>query len=1550
MTIGSLKDPNSINMSSKHRSGTLLTGASNTNLKIPTTFSTANSESNTTYHSRHHHLSVSQPSDNQAQYPGTEDDKRNSIVSIGSVNKKITVKRQPSNVPSIGRMNTIEEPQSQTTPQAKRFKKFAGGIKAARKIALSTSNKAQENNKKLMLTPKIRMDGITNPQVQNIQNLQNNFLNKTTSSATIKTPSSGDQTAAGNRTGLFNSQFTSIESQENKNSVFGQFLASGAQNKRLLFSKSRSTAQTLPNPNQRGDSEEKTDKGSGCEPSHTTQDNNNLGPNYKSPLHSFKFGSTFDSGDMSSRLEDTQVKINKTTNKNLSSHSSIGPLPRKQEIRKQKSMIHAINKTESQDSREQDKFLIDPIESTVNSQVKMQDICNATASHRGSRLTLKSVTHGNKRVTEAQAQDTTTNPSMATYGWRLVKHTIGGGKMSVSDIVTALTKPEDEKADEQLRNDMLEEEDRRKSIMTNHEKDLLSRNSIILPGKASILPQTLSRKSLAAMRSGENLILKDPSSKLELVPNRFSVASYGSQISQNQATLHPGGPSAHTIRNSLDIPTGPNEGIKRFQTFKRNISVSNGGKIPHLRVSNKMITLNRNRLSGSVPLTKDSLKKPNLDPTDLSGGVIERPPCHALTTIDEKKIISPSDPESKGIPSSQLSQRSQKIPLAQMNSGMTDRTVYSKYSDQSVFESPTEEKPKMLPGSFGDYPSSTTGQSPLPVLSALDIGIDSNRPKSLAPDFIHKRLRSSEADEADGQKKPLQVQTSEEPLEVPNDGHLSQDTKGLTDEKQVSQEESLDIQEMVMQDFMPVLQGFPDFQSWMPEDIDLSLLTEEELYIQEMAYHEQLLHYIENLDRENPDFLTYMAEKRLIQGEDGVPYIYNYDLGLYLPYLQVDENWSEEDKFNYRIMMDDNGDQVAYDLDNKDYIRIEMTTNILREYLEQIREDMRILYDLAGTPYFYDWVQGHCVPATLQDEELFDFYEGAALDGQTGNVELYLAKDRIPRQPGGMLAAGWVTPKEDINPDVVDQFNEMPDYRPFFTSWITTVQIIILCITLFKFDLAHFGFNMIQKNSTLSSYQQTGPKTKIFSAVEKDLEPNMNFWIGPTKQDLIKIGVKYAPCMRPDNKLKKCFNNYKKIATDSGCCMQRYTVGGDGKPFCTHLAREKCGYHYNKNNCISSNKNERTKEQNEDLKNDNQAECTIVARPCCISSEGRCEITTEEWCNFHGGYYNPDKIKCDEVNCLERTCQLLPFISNSNGTPDQWYRLFLSLFIHYGILDLVISIVVQMTLVRDIEILCGWKRTAMIFLGSGIIGNIASVIFSPYTPDAGPTPAHFGILACSYVEMVQLWPMFESPWKALMKYVGILIALLLLGLLPWMDNFSNLAGFFAGIFMAFFLMPYVVFNDADKKKKQIKKYFAMVIFVIYTLFLIGAMYGFQSHENYPWLKKINCITNNPYIEKLISSIFNTRIDVADSINNPANSRAGKETSPSSSSFWSTSSSTSYKNYNTPDWLSTMLGYNLYNYNESEHLASVSSYSLNSFCDQSMPFTFDYSQENGECLV
>ncbi|KDR07543.1 inactive rhomboid protein 1 isoform X2 [Zootermopsis nevadensis] len=412
---------------------------------------------------------------------------------------------------------------------------------------------------------------------------------------------------------------------------------------------------------------------------------------------------------------------------------------------------------------------------------------------------------------------------------------------------------------------------------------------------------------------------------------------------------------------------------------------------------------------------------------------------------------------------------------------------------------------------------------------------------------------------------------------------------------------------------------------------------------------------------------------------------------------------------------------------------------------------------------------------------------------------------------------------------VKEQLDDIEDHRPFFTYWITTVQVLILIISLACYGLGPVGIDLNHRSGQVL--------VTSLSLQQVDYQEPANFWIGPRAADLIHLGAKFAPCMRKDAKIIREIEKGREKERETACCIRNDDSGcvqssqadcskiistwkkwsaGDSGPG-GRISGSVCGldpkfceapasvapYEWpdditkwpicRKTNSIS---------QQRFRYKDKMAEhmvCEVIGHPCCIGIHGMCRITTKEYCDFVRGYFHEEASLCSQVSCLDDVCGMIPFYSPE--IPDQFYRLWTSLFLHAGIFQLFITLLIQYFLMRDLEKLTGPLRIAIIYMGSGVAGNLASVIFVPYRADVGPAGAQFGLLACLIVEVLNVRPMLKHPNQALVKLLAITLVLLLFGLLPWIDNYAHLFGFIFGFLLSYALMPYVSFGHYDRHKK-----------------------------------------------------------------------------------------------------------------------------------------------------
>ncbi|XP_028905281.1 inactive rhomboid protein 1 [Ornithorhynchus anatinus] len=458
-------------------------------------------------------------------------------------------------------------------------------------------------------------------------------------------------------------------------------------------------------------------------------------------------------------------------------------------------------------------------------------------------------------------------------------------------------------------------------------------------------------------------------------------------------------------------------------------------------------------------------------------------------------------------------------------------------------------------------------------------------------------------------------------------------------------------------------------------------------------------------------------------------------------------------------------------------------------------------------------------------------------------VRKLFAKEKRPYGLGMVGRLTNRTYRKRIDSYVKRQIEDMDDHRPFFTYWLTFVHSLITILAVCIYGIAPVGFS---QHETVDSVLRNRGVYENVKFVQQE-----NFWIGPSSEALIHLGAKFSPCMRQDQQVHSFIRATRDREKNSGCCVRNDRSG------CVQTSEEECSStlavwvkwpvhpstpylagnkrqfgsvcHQDPRVCDEPSSEDPhewpdditkwpicTKNSAGNRTNHPHMDCTITGRPCCIGTKGRCEITSREYCDFMRGYFHEEATLCSQVHCMDDVCGLLPFLNPE--VPDQFYRLWLSLFLHAGILHCLVSVCFQMTVLRDLEKLAGWHRISIIYLLSGVTGNLASAIFLPYRAEVGPAGSQFGILACLFVELFQSWQILARPWRAFFKLLAVVLFLFTFGLLPWIDNFAHISGFISGFFLSFAFLPYISFGRFDLYRKRCQ-------IIVFQLVFLGLLAG-----------------------------------------------------------------------------------------------------------------------------
>ncbi|MGW5559644.1 rhomboid family intramembrane serine protease [Micromonospora sp. NPDC003944] len=100
----------------------------------------------------------------------------------------------------------------------------------------------------------------------------------------------------------------------------------------------------------------------------------------------------------------------------------------------------------------------------------------------------------------------------------------------------------------------------------------------------------------------------------------------------------------------------------------------------------------------------------------------------------------------------------------------------------------------------------------------------------------------------------------------------------------------------------------------------------------------------------------------------------------------------------------------------------------------------------------------------------------------------------------------------------------------------------------------------------------------------------------------------------------------------------------------------------------------------------------------------------------------------------------VPFGPVHGVAAGEWYRLVTAMFLHYGLLHLLLNMWALWVLGRELEAVLGRARFLALYLIAGLGGNVAVYLFSPanQSPTVGASTATFGLFAAIFVIMRRL--------------------------------------------------------------------------------------------------------------------------------------------------------------------------------------------------------------------
>ncbi|XP_065833624.1 inactive rhomboid protein 1-like [Oscarella lobularis] len=419
-------------------------------------------------------------------------------------------------------------------------------------------------------------------------------------------------------------------------------------------------------------------------------------------------------------------------------------------------------------------------------------------------------------------------------------------------------------------------------------------------------------------------------------------------------------------------------------------------------------------------------------------------------------------------------------------------------------------------------------------------------------------------------------------------------------------------------------------------------------------------------------------------------------------------------------------------------------------------------------------------------------------------------------------------------------------FRPYFIVVVTLLQVGLFIYEMVTSDLAPISFT--PKTGELASVPSFGSSQNI--TVEKNV--TSNWFIGPDPTYLVHTGAKFTLCMREDTGLVlRLLADGEKEKT-LRCCQLK-----DGSNTCGMVTPQQCEDFSPSGEILGG------ASQCSDI----NPVCSggIPLRPCCIGLDAGCRLTSKAECDFLVGYWHEDQVLCRDVNCLGDICKVSAFKDtvDSPQEADQWYRLIVAIFLHTGVVHIVLVLIFQLWLGITLERQYGWLAVGIIYLTSGIGGYVISGIFDPDAQSVGASGALLGLLGMKFVNLFMSWSEEKNPCCQLINLFFDTALALAIGTTPYVDNFAHVGGFVFGLLTSFLFVPFVKYRRPQNARKQrsCACVFCLIFIFLPLLFCLFFMsfvifYHTQNTDFCSWCHYINCV---PYVTNFCEEGFTSLV-------------------------------------------------------------------------------------------
>lgn len=172
----------------------------------------------------------------------------------------------------------------------------------------------------------------------------------------------------------------------------------------------------------------------------------------------------------------------------------------------------------------------------------------------------------------------------------------------------------------------------------------------------------------------------------------------------------------------------------------------------------------------------------------------------------------------------------------------------------------------------------------------------------------------------------------------------------------------------------------------------------------------------------------------------------------------------------------------------------------------------------------------------------------------------------------------------------------------------------------------------------------------------------------------------------------------------------------------------------------------------------------------------------------------------------------------------QWQRLITPIFLHGTWEHLIVNGLSLFWFGTQIERIYGGRKFFLIYMASGIAGNMLSYLMSP-NPSLGASGALFGLIGAGIIFPLRFRRLMAvNEREAILKQLVVVAAInLALSFSPGIDRYAHFGGLIGGGIMALFLLPEVL----DERPRNRVREGALTVVAVLTLGIVVVAAGKQ---------------------------------------------------------------------------------------------------------------------------